>query len=272
MKNILLNVFGTFSIAILFAIMFSWTFADAAVTYDHSDDLGYFGSSPASWTIDTSAGANPAVCIGFLGGTSNADVVTAVTVGGTSLSFQGGGFATGDRYESLWCGVGVPSGVSETVSVSFTGGYLRPVDAVYLGVGSIDNPGGNSSGAGTSYATSGTLSAAGMVVSAGIGNLASGVFTAGVGTTLRIQSNQGWYLVDNGSVGSIGSVTLNVNGNALSWGSGIASLEPVSGGGGGGTPLGGATSTIDQTESNLSTAVFLYFFCFFGMIWLLRKR
>jgi len=43
-------------------------------------------------------------------------------------------------------------------------------------------------------------------------------------------------------------------------------------GGGSNVPLGGATSTLDQAQKNLSTAFFLYFISFFGMIWLLRRR
>lgn len=43
-------------------------------------------------------------------------------------------------------------------------------------------------------------------------------------------------------------------------------------GGGGGIPIGGATSTLEQAESNLSTAFGLFFVSMFGMIWLLRKR
>jgi hypothetical protein len=37
-------------------------------------------------------------------------------------------------------------------------------------------------------------------------------------------------------------------------------------------PLGGATSTLDQAERNLSTGFFLFFVSMFGMIWLLRPR
>jgi len=37
-------------------------------------------------------------------------------------------------------------------------------------------------------------------------------------------------------------------------------------------PLGGATSTIEQTQQNLGTAFAIFFACFFGMIWLLRKH
>jgi len=45
---------------------------------------------------------------------------------------------------------------------------------------------------------------------------------------------------------------------------------------GGGPPptpeIGGATSTIDQTQQNLSTAFYLFFIVFFGVVWLLRKH
>lgn len=36
--------------------------------------------------------------------------------------------------------------------------------------------------------------------------------------------------------------------------------------------LGGATSTIEQAQGNLSTAFYLYFIAFFGTVWLLRRR
>jgi len=41
--------------------------------------------------------------------------------------------------------------------------------------------------------------------------------------------------------------------------------------GGGGTPLGGATSTPEQSQANLSTAFFLFLLSFFGMLWIIRK-
>jgi len=37
-------------------------------------------------------------------------------------------------------------------------------------------------------------------------------------------------------------------------------------------PIGGATSTLDQAESNLGVSFAIFFACFFGMIWLLRKH
>jgi len=37
-------------------------------------------------------------------------------------------------------------------------------------------------------------------------------------------------------------------------------------------PLGGATSTIEQTQQNLSTAMIIFLVSFFGMLWILRKH
>lgn len=37
-------------------------------------------------------------------------------------------------------------------------------------------------------------------------------------------------------------------------------------------PTGGATSTVSQTQENLSTAFYLFLLSMFGMIWLLRKH
>lgn len=36
--------------------------------------------------------------------------------------------------------------------------------------------------------------------------------------------------------------------------------------------IGGATSTIEQTQQNLSTAFFVFFISFLGVVWLLRKH
>jgi len=36
-------------------------------------------------------------------------------------------------------------------------------------------------------------------------------------------------------------------------------------------PLGGATSTVDQAQQNLGTGFFIFFFAFFGMVWLLAR-
>lgn len=44
------------------------------------------------------------------------------------------------------------------------------------------------------------------------------------------------------------------------------------GGGGSATTTIAATSTIEQSQQNLSTAFYLFMFAFFGMIWLLRKH
>jgi len=38
------------------------------------------------------------------------------------------------------------------------------------------------------------------------------------------------------------------------------------------TALGGATSTIEQAQQNLSTAFYIFFIVFFGTVWLLRKH
>jgi len=37
-------------------------------------------------------------------------------------------------------------------------------------------------------------------------------------------------------------------------------------------PLGGATSTLEQAQSNLAMAFWLFLACFFGVVWLLRKH
>jgi len=42
--------------------------------------------------------------------------------------------------------------------------------------------------------------------------------------------------------------------------------------GGGSVDIGGATSTLEQAQSNLAQAFWLYLACFFGVVWLLRKH
>jgi len=49
-------------------------------------------------------------------------------------------------------------------------------------------------------------------------------------------------------------------------------IDYTASGGGGTTPVGGATSTTDQAEQNLYSSFIIYFLSFFGMIYILKPK
>jgi hypothetical protein len=201
----------------------------ASVAFVSGFDDGFFSTSPATFTVNTSTSTSPAVCINSEGGTSNAEVITSATIGGISAVNEGGALAATDRFASIWCATGVPVGSSESVSVNFTGSFLRLKEATYTNVANVFGGQTTTQGASSPLTMSTTTTIANSMIEVNALCNCGANSTAGTGATLRILGGDPFYIYDNGSAVAAGSVSLSVNdASPTTWAGVLVILAPAS--------------------------------------------
>lgn len=198
-----------------------------AITVDTTTnpDTGGSTSSPYSWS-HTCTGSNLGLFV--ITDCSSSGGVTGVTYNSVTLTKVGSDFTLVDRIINLWY-LANPASGSNTIVVSFTGGFMRVAAASYTGMAQNGQPEaqGQNSGTGTSVSQAVTV-ATDQAWLIGIIGADSGGITAGANTTLRVATGGStlYYIVDTNAGQSTGSRSMAATMSSGPKGINIGSFAP----------------------------------------------